>query len=77
MVIFNTNRGVFRSVVLNCNTIIVKGRDGNDVIVMASRASETWQANFLGGNGDDTLVGAGGDDELIGGPGENSIFEAD
>jgi Ca2+-binding RTX toxin-like protein len=81
-VVFTTNRGVFRSTVLQCTTVFVYGKGGRDVITMDDSAGQSWHAYFDGGAGDDVLtgsvngdrlIGQAGNDFLIGGPGADTM----
>ena len=65
----------------NFETIFVFGGDGNDRIEMTPEAAQHWNAEFYGGEGDDTLIGAahrygsnrGGKDRFFGGPGVDTL----
>jgi Ca2+-binding RTX toxin-like protein len=81
-VVFTTNHGVFRSVLLNCQTIFVFAKGGKDVVTMDESAGQAWHAYFDGGAGDDVLIGSsngdrllgqGGNDTLVGGLGVDTI----
>jgi Ca2+-binding RTX toxin-like protein len=65
----------------NGETIFVFGGEGHDRIIMTPEAAQHWNAEFYGGDGDDTLIGAwhrfgnnrGGKDRLYGGPGDDTL----
>jgi Ca2+-binding RTX toxin-like protein len=51
--------------------IVIKGRDGNDIIDLSDVRRTSGQID--GGKGNDTIIGGAGNDSLIGGAGNNSL----
>lgn len=71
--IFETSFGRFIFGVTGCRTVIVDGRDGDDVIFMHATAANFWRAQFSGGGGNDTLIGGALSDTLRGGAGNDKL----
>jgi Ca2+-binding RTX toxin-like protein len=55
----------------NVKLIVIKGRDGNDIIDLSD--VRTVSGQISGGNGNDTMIGGAGNDFFMGGAGNNSL----
>lgn len=67
------NGQVIREAYLNCETVTVEARAGDDVVILEPSAARHWRARFLGGEGEDLLIGGLRSDLLDGGAGINLL----